>query len=148
MRPAEIHGYSDRLSVAPGEPIEFKVSCEAEGAYTARLVRLIHGDSNPRGPGVKEEPIRCVLDGAYPGRRQDVVSGSFVSVPDPDGVLALAEPCVIHLLVCPTTPALPVQPLLARGWALSLERGRPALRVGEEQLVSDVALARGVWYSL
>ena len=44
LRPATIHGYADRLSVAPGETIEFKVSCDEPGSYRADLVRLIHGD--------------------------------------------------------------------------------------------------------
>jgi hypothetical protein len=35
LRKATIHGYSDRLSVAPGERIEFKVSSEEPGT-TAR----------------------------------------------------------------------------------------------------------------
>ena len=55
MRAATIHGYADRLSVAPGEPIELKVSCEYAGAYRAHLVRLINGDTNPAGPGFKGE---------------------------------------------------------------------------------------------
>ena len=52
LRPATVHGYADRLSVAPGETIEFKVSCDEPGSYRADLVRLIHGDTNPVGPGV------------------------------------------------------------------------------------------------
>ena len=53
MRPATIHGYADRLSVAPLEPIEFKVSTDAPGTYRADVVRLIHGDTNPAGPGLQ-----------------------------------------------------------------------------------------------
>jgi N,N-dimethylformamidase len=150
MRPADIHGYSDRLSVAPGEAIEFKVSCDRPGEYEARLVRLIHGDSNPRGPGVKETAVTSSIDGRYRARQQTVVAGSFVEVPDPDAALALQDATVVQLFVLPTTPALPAQPLLARGggWALTLEHGRPALRVGDRRIVSDAPLHRGVWYSL
>ena len=36
MRKATIHGYCDRLSVAPGERIEFKVSCEEAGTLPCR----------------------------------------------------------------------------------------------------------------
>ena len=38
LRPATIHGYADRLSVAPGQTIEFKVSCDEPGSYLS----LIH----------------------------------------------------------------------------------------------------------
>ena len=46
-------GYSDRLSGAPGETIRFMVSSE-HARYRARLVRLIHGDTSPNGPGFKQ----------------------------------------------------------------------------------------------
>ena len=51
-----IAGYADRLSVQPGETIEFMVSSQLP-RYEAAIVRLIHGDPNPRGPGIKEEII-------------------------------------------------------------------------------------------
>ena len=57
MHRPTIHGYSDRLSVAPGETIEFKVSCEEAAPYRADLVRMIHGDTNPAGPGFREEEV-------------------------------------------------------------------------------------------
>ena len=46
-------GYSDRLSVAPGQTIRFMVSCD-HPTYESDLVRLIHGDENPDGPGFKQ----------------------------------------------------------------------------------------------
>ena len=57
MHRPTIHGYSDRLSVAPGEEIAFKVSCEEPGPYRADLVLIIHGDADPAGPGFKEEVV-------------------------------------------------------------------------------------------
>src|SRR5262249_11747923 len=45
-------GYTDRLSVAPGETVRFCVSC-TEPEYQVALVRLVHGDPNPDGPGFK-----------------------------------------------------------------------------------------------
>ena len=89
LRPATIHGYADRLSVAPGETIEFKVSCDEPGSYRADLVRLIHGDTNPAGPGFKEEEIASPINGSYAGRHQPIASGSHVIVDDEDGALAL-----------------------------------------------------------
>ena len=49
-------GYSDRLTAAPGDTIRFMVSCDAP-EYESRLVRLIHGDTNPEGPGFKQVEI-------------------------------------------------------------------------------------------
>ena len=56
-------GYADRFSVAPGETIAFKVSSTAATPYQARLVRLISGDPNPAGPGIKEEPVPAPFAG-------------------------------------------------------------------------------------
>ena len=50
-----ITGYSDRISVQPGQTIQFYVHSERSESYRADIVRLIHGDTNPDGPGYKEE---------------------------------------------------------------------------------------------
>ena len=73
-------GYSDRLSVAPGESIAFMVS-SAHPTYRADIVRLVHGDPNPLGPGFIEEEIATAANGEYPGRQQEIVTGSHVMVP-------------------------------------------------------------------
>ena len=62
-------GYSDRLSVAPGETIAFMVS-SAHPTYRADIVRLIHGDPNPLGPGFIEEVVASPVSGAYPAASQ------------------------------------------------------------------------------
>src|SRR6267378_6258908 len=56
IRGMQVVGYGDRLSVQPGETIRFMVSSELPG-YRADIVRLIHGDTNPKGPGFKEELV-------------------------------------------------------------------------------------------
>ena len=48
----QLNGYPDRFSVRPGETIGFHISSKAP-RYRAQIVRLIHGDPNPRGPGLK-----------------------------------------------------------------------------------------------
>ena len=52
-----ITGYSDRFSARPGETVKFHVNSEFNEDYEAKIVRLIHGDTNPDGPGYKEEEI-------------------------------------------------------------------------------------------
>jgi N,N-dimethylformamidase len=71
-------GYADKMSVAPGEMIHFMVSAEQNQAYTARLVRVICGDSNPQRPGLKFEPVSSSLDGEYQGQRQTTDAGSYM----------------------------------------------------------------------
>lgn len=71
----KITGYSDRWSAAAGERIGFFVHC-VEPRYRVDLVRLIHGDENPRGPGFKEQEIQHPVCGDYPGQRQPIRPGS------------------------------------------------------------------------
>lgn len=74
-------GYTDRLSVSPGDAIQFMVSCDAP-KYQADLVRLIHGDENPDGPGFKEQEVHTSMNGKYSGRVQTIHSGSYITVPN------------------------------------------------------------------
>ena len=76
-----IVGYADRLRVQPGETIKFMVSSEAP-RYRADIVRLIHGDANPSGPGIKEQLVETSANGEYAGRRQELPLGSYAVVPD------------------------------------------------------------------
>ena len=59
-------GYTNRWSVRRGDTLTFHVHCEI-GQYEAVLVRLIHGDTSPRGPEFKEVSVESPLDGTYAG---------------------------------------------------------------------------------
>jgi N,N-dimethylformamidase len=72
----KVLGYSDRISVAPGETIRFHISCEGPKTFRADIVRVICGDENPAGPGYKEELVPSVANRRYPGRKQDTLAGS------------------------------------------------------------------------
>jgi N,N-dimethylformamidase len=54
-------GYVDRFSARPGETVAVKVSSELGDPYRADFVRIIHGDANPGGPGLKFEEVRPLL---------------------------------------------------------------------------------------
>ena len=73
-----IAGYSDRLSVRPGETIRFAVSSLANTNYQATLFRSISSDPNPKGPGIVElsaneyfKPVKL------PSRHQSIYPGSY-----------------------------------------------------------------------
>ena len=97
-----IVGYGDRWSVQPGETIRFMVSAEVP-RYQARVVRLIHGDTNPAGPGFKARPVASSIEGDYEGRVQDYHPGSFAVVPDADA-LQPGNGLTLSAWVFPTTP--------------------------------------------
>ena len=123
----EIVGYADRFSVAPGETVRFHVSC-MQPSYQADIVRLIHGDPNPKGPGFKEELVATPVSGEYPGRRQDIHTGSHIIVPDVP-LLGLHDGFTLHAWIYPTTPQKGVQGILTKwseaegGYGLVLDEG-------------------------
>src|SRR5262245_52959330 len=76
-----IVGYADHMTAQPGDSIKFMVSTSAP-RFHADIVRMIHGDANPKGPGVKETVVDTPANGDYPGRRQVLPLGSYVTVAD------------------------------------------------------------------
>jgi N,N-dimethylformamidase len=95
-------GYTDRLSVAPGETLDFMVSSD-EPKYSVTVVRLFHGDRNPDGPGFKQEEIEASVNGEYAGRRQRTHPGSYGLV---EGIPALGAAIGLSAWIFPTTPDL------------------------------------------
>ena len=97
----EIVGYSDPLTVRPADSIRFMVST-THREFRASIVRLIHGDTNPLGPGFIERELDTTVDGTYPGREQLIWPGSHVEVPDAPAVRPERLTVIAH--VYPTTP--------------------------------------------
>src|SRR5262245_18401772 len=70
-----IVGYADHLRIQPGETIKFMVTSERP-RHRADSIRLIHGDANPKGPGIKEVVVDSPANAEYPGKRQELPLGS------------------------------------------------------------------------
>ncbi len=97
-----ITGYSDCYSACPSDTVSFFVNSEKGEAFDAQLVRLIHGDTNPEGPGFKEEEIAAACNGRYKGRQQKIHGGSYGVVPA-DSRLDCAS-FTLQAFIFPTTP--------------------------------------------
>ena len=74
---SELIGYSNPMVVHPGDSIQFMVSSEFP-EYEATLVRLIHGDENPEGPGFKIKVVEGFTD-THKGFQQKTYPGSYIS---------------------------------------------------------------------
>jgi len=153
----KITGYSDKISVRPGETVQFMVNCELP-AYEAEVVRIICGDTNPAGPGVKEKVIRTPVNGTYKGRKQIIEAGSYVTIPM-SPVLEQLQSFSVQALIWPTTPEKGRQIIVAKfsdreqsGFALMIaEDGSLALMLGDgkgnaEVITTGKRLLAREWY--
>ena len=119
-----ITGYLDRFSHRPGESFTAHVSVRDGGTYRARLVRVLSGDPNPDGPGVRfADPARR-FDQSFAGRRQPIHQGSY-GIVDAGPVREAASACTWTTLVRP-----------------GVVRGEPAL-LAEETDTAGVTLLIG-----
>lgn len=100
----QIFGYSDRFSVSPGESLSFKVSCEGLARYEASLVKLRHGFTGEAGPGFLETQVESSFEGSYEGIQHVCQPGSYVEIPDPQGLLRSPNGLIIEAHVYPTLP--------------------------------------------
>lgn len=155
----KVFGYSDKISVMPGEAIKFYVNADGANVAHAQMVRLIHGDEHPSGPGLVEEEINCDANGVWKVSKQFTQVGSFLEVADPDGRLALRGSLTLFAFVLPTKPqAGRRQCVISRwdnykksGFCLGVDQnGRMEFTVGDgrevDHLQAEVPLHSHVWY--
>ena len=119
-------------------------------------MRIIHGDPNPLGPGFIEEEIETDVSGLYPGRVQQIATGSYIVVPD-QPLLQFRGSFTFQAWIMPTLPEEPRQAIVAKwdedapsGFALLLEDGALTLLLagasGDMTRVSTgVPLVAGQW---
>jgi N,N-dimethylformamidase len=158
MANIRISAYTDRLSVKPGETVSVMVSAEATATVRAQLVRLIHGDEHPDGPGFLEQPVASGIDREWPAGKQYIQKGNFLLVDDPRGKLAPSGAFTLHAYIWPATPEAGRQMLLGRwsvegtsGFGLGINpTGRLEFWVGDgtsaDAIAAEVKLVARVWY--
>ena len=158
MRAKNIIGYTEPLSVAPGDRLRVMVSCEAGvSSYRAGIVRLLSGDDQPGGPGLRAAVVESPVDGDYPARHQPVYPGSFGRFDDTP-LLDTGGDLYLQVVVMPTLLERPGSTIVSRldetrgaGFALCLAaNGAPLLRLGDgrggfHELATDTPLERGQW---
>ena len=153
----KVVGYSDPLSVAPGDKIGFMVSCENE-AYRADVVKLRRGGKSPSDPDFKETHVPSSIEGEYRGRVQEIHVGSYALVPD-SPLLQGRRQLTITAWIYPTTPLEGTQGLVTKwaagdgaGYGLVVNQdGELALRVGDgsgtiDEISTGQPLGPAEWY--
>jgi N,N-dimethylformamidase len=70
-------GYLDRFSHRPGETFTAYVHSAQKGECQVKLVRVISGDPNPNGPGLRFEDLNARLDRGFIAGPQETHPGSY-----------------------------------------------------------------------
>lgn len=78
-----LEGYADEVAVPGGGTIHFMLSGPRKHAQI-EVLRLIQGDPNPAGPGVKREVLPWAENRDIAISRQDVDYGSYLEIPHRD----------------------------------------------------------------
>ena len=153
-----LYGYADPLAITAGDTVEFMLSAEAAAQAEIQLVRLIHGDRNPAGPGFVVEEVSADLPAQVAIGPQVTQRGAFAIVASGDGVLADLAAGAIHAFISPSRPGLSEQVVAGcwddaagKGYLLLIDEGGTLrLRLGDGTGRTEVALSRrlapGCWY--
>jgi N,N-dimethylformamidase len=104
--------YADRLSVRGGETINFHVSNATATKVAARVVRVTSADANPKGPGIKTEPVAGATFAPVSVATHPLERGSYAVV-DIGAALQSARGCIISATVWPTRLGHAPQPILS-----------------------------------
>ena len=153
----KITGYPDRYSAAPGEDIAFKISLEEGKTFSARLVRVIHGDCNPDGPGLKFRHVPSNIDGEHTGEPQRIDAGSYMIAESLQKLAA--KPFTIFANIWPTLPGRRDQTLFAqwddkakKGFRVTVEDGQLSLVIGDgtkaETFTTGAKMLVRKWYGI
>lgn len=144
-----IVAYASTLSAAPGEVVEVKVGSFGARTYSAELRRIIQGDLNPEGPGYRDEIVDIDIDGPRPARRQDILPGSCIRVPDRGHVLSDLSDFTLVVPVWPTIHGdreRVVFSLAGAGLDLLVEaQGRPCAQLGDTRITLSTMLPLKKW---
>ena len=116
----QVVGYSDQISLQPGQPVNIMVSCKQDN-YQADFVRLMNGANHPDGPGVKEEEIPSNITGKHPGRVQGFQHGSYIKI-DNSPELNIKSSFTIQAWIYPTESEKSIQGIVTK-WSETSKTG-------------------------
>ena len=150
-------GYADKFGVHPGDTIKFYVNCDGPADFKAEVVHMIHGDTNPRGPGFIEKILETDANGSYKGRKQIIHGGSYGYVEDAKQFRV--ESFTLQCHIWPTTPkthprywkhgaqGLVTKWMDGKGYGLFInEEGCLELRINDQKITTGVPIRDHAWH--
>jgi N,N-dimethylformamidase len=152
-----VMAYCDRWTVAPGETVQFMVSCLGGASYDAHIFRLKQPDAGPEATAFAPDPVPADCNGQHDGRYQSIPIGSCAVVPR-QPLLTPAGSFTLVAHVFPTTPDKGRQVVMGTwceasqtGYALEIDgAGRLAFRIGagpgQVAVTTGARLSARRWY--
>ncbi len=142
-----ILGYTNKLTVAPGETLDVMVSSFGAENYVADVRRIIQGDTNPEGPGYKDEKLNINLGGKRPAVQKPFKPGSCVVVPG-KGVFENLKSFTLAAAIKPTLTTVRIRCILTLPGLVNIgidEDGHLTGSVGTALLRSEAPLSTLDW---
>ncbi|HAA73044.1 MAG TPA: N,N-dimethylformamidase, partial [Planctomycetaceae bacterium] len=159
MAEVKLFGYCNNISVRPGDEQTFHVTADGTSTAEAQLVRLIHGDQHPDGPGFIEEEVDCEINGTWEVKKQYTQVGSYLQVADPENRLCVDGSFSMFAYIWPSLhPKVGAQAVFGRyddynsvGYGIGIEpTGKLLFIVGDgkefDHVEAEIPLQRHIWY--
>ena len=157
MTDIRLFGYSHPFAGQAGKPVDFMISAEGTREVDVELVRLVHGDFNPKGPGFIEEIVESDIPAKLAVKRQYTQNGSFAFVEDPEELLTPKGAFTVHAFIRPSLLKGVRQTILGR-WSVNQSKGyalgintdnKLEFWIGDgknvDQIKADAPLVENVW---
>jgi N,N-dimethylformamidase len=138
-----ITGYLDRFSHRPGERFIARISLRRPGRFRVRLVRVVCGDPNPAGPGMRLNDLSHVLDREMAGIHQPIALGSHARIaqtPSRSADTAVTWTALVWPGVNGGQQALIAEQDGERSVVLSLGAGGLSARINDTMTVATAAM--------
>ena len=150
MKHIPLIGYTDKLSLRPGETVSFKVSSTLEKPFIASLKRSISADPNPKGIGIVEKDAsKYFKTSSFKSRKQSFNPGSYAISKTPIK-LSIKKNLNLSVIIFPTLFLSKKQTILAFD---NIEiyinsNGATSIRVGDKSISIKEPLILRSWYKI
>mgnify|MGYP000031158032 FL=1 len=150
MKNIPLIGYSDKLSLRPGETVSFKVSSTLKKSFSASLKRSISADPNPKGIGIVEKDAsKYFKTSSFKSRKQSFNSGSYAICKTPIKV-SIKKNLNLSVIIFPTLSSSKQQTILAfdNVEIYINSNGATSIRVGNNSISIKEPLILRSWYKI
>lgn len=150
MKNIPLIGYTDKLSLRPGETVSFKVSSTLKKSFSASLKRSISADPNPKGIGIVEKDAsKYFKTSSFKSRKQSFNPGSYAISKTPIKV-SIKKNLNLSVIIFPTLFSSKKQTILAfDNIEIYINSNRvTSIRVGNNSISIKEPLILRSWYKI